>query len=199
MFDSTNERAGVDEVYQVAGNTSNLTVEADRRGAGDVLVSAGMIQVTPDGKAPPPMSAMRLGMCLLRMHSEWDGSSRRPKEHGKAPTPMTGSDLRLLANGLKSRPTVWGQLAPWLALKGIQSEIGAEALLHWLSPTCHACEGHGLKKVPNAPALSARRCNKCHGTGHKPHPEGSAKVLVYLDDCVSRARVTLKARLRSAA
>lgn len=186
MFDSTNERATVEETYQVAGNTSNLTVEADRRGAGDVLIAAGW-------------SPSRLGMALLRMHSEWDGSSRRPKAYGKAPTPMTGSDLRLLANGLKSRPTVWGQLAPWLALKGIQSEIGAEALLHWLSPTCHACEGHGLKKVPNAPALSARRCNKCHGTGKKPHPEGSAKVLVYLDDCVSRARVSLKVRLRSAA
>lgn len=180
------DKPGIEEIYQVAGNTSNLTVEADRRGAGDVLIAAGW-------------SPSRLGMALLRLHSEWDGCSRHPKEQGKAPTPMTGSDLRLLANSLKGRSAVWGQLAPWLAVKGIACEIGAEALLHWLHPVCHVCEGHGLKKVPNAPALSARRCNKCHGTGHKPHPQGSAKVLVYLDECVSRARVTLKARLRSAA
>jgi hypothetical protein len=152
MFDSTNEKPGVDEVYQVAGNTSNLTVEADRRGAGDVLIAAGW-------------SPSRLGMALLRLHSAWDAHKPRA---GRAP--LTPSDLHLLANSLKGRPAVWDQLAPWLSLKGIASDIGAAALLHWLHPTCHACEGHGLKKVPNAPALSARRCNKCHGTGHKPHP-----------------------------
>lgn len=184
MFETSNERPTVEESYQVAGNTSNLTVEADVRGAGDVLIAAGW-------------SESRVGMALLRLHSEWDGASKSRREPGKPASAMSGSDLRLLATSLKSRPAVWAQLAPWLALKGIASEVGAAALLHWLHPSCPHCDGHGLKRAKDAPALTARQCSKCHGTGHRPHPQGSAKVLVFLDDCVSRARQSLKNRLRN--
>ena len=53
----------LDERYTSATVTSNLRVEADKRGAGDVLIAFGW-------------SASRIGAALLRLHSEWDGVSR---------------------------------------------------------------------------------------------------------------------------
>jgi hypothetical protein len=213
----------VEEQYQTAGNTSNLTVEADRRGAGDVLIAAGW-------------SPSRVGMALLRLHSEWHALAKPKRASKETLEALTGrlkadeakareaaewkgeryvapkesaaeraareaqrwyaNELRLLAQGLKSRPVVWEQIGQWIAIKGISPEVAAEALLHWLDPTCRTCDGHGLRKVPNQPALSARQCHKCHGTGHTPHPHGSAKLLSWMDDCVQKARQSLKKRLR---
>lgn len=224
MFDNVNERADVEEVYQVAGNTSDLRVVADRRGAGDVLIAAGW-------------SESRVGMALLRLHSEWNALAK-PRRIGKPAldviaarikaqdaseratatklgrkhdTPKQSAqvraaeeaqrwytnELRIMANGLKSRSAAWALLAPWIEQKGINPDVMAEALLYWLDPTCRACDGHGLRKIPDQPALSARQCHKCGGTGNRPHPHGTAKVLVYLDECVSRARQSLKKRLHS--
>lgn len=190
---NTSERPGIDEQYQVAGNTSSLKVEADRRGAGDVLIAAGWSQ-------------SRVGMALLRLHSEWD-SAAKPKrltadQIREMKIPKAEADrwyvaeLRLLAQTLKSRPVVWQQLNHWMTLKAIDPETIAAALLYWLDPTCKECDGHGLRKVPNAPTLSARQCHKCHGAGHTAHPHGSARVLVYIDDCVQKARRSMKNRLR---
>jgi hypothetical protein len=221
--DNDNQRPGVDEQYQTAGNTSDLTVEADRRGAGDVLIAAGWNQ-------------SRVGMALLRLHSEWNAlakpkranhqalealatrfkaddaqaraAAERKGERYTAPKESAAeratkeaqrwyaNELRLMAQGLKSRAVVWEQIGHWIAIKGIGPEVAAEALLHWLDPTCRVCDGHGLRKVPNQPALSAKQCHKCHGTGHTPHPHGSAKLLVWMDDCVQKARQSLRKRLR---
>lgn len=218
------ERAGVDEQYQTASNTSNLKVESDRRGAGDVIIAAGW-------------SPSRVGMALLRLHSEWD-SAVKPRKPGRAAidakvaqykaedavarsrchkpnceicaparSPIDraqayfdqemASDLRLLAVSLKARPIVWEQIGHWVALKGIAPSVAAEALLHWLNPVCPACDGLKLKKVPNSPALSARQCSKCHGTGERTRPADSTKVLNYIDDCCQKARQSLKSRLRN--
>ena len=62
---SMTDKPSVDETYSRAGNTSNLTVEADRRGDADVLIAAGMVGASKS-----------LGMALLRLHSEYDGASR---------------------------------------------------------------------------------------------------------------------------
>lgn len=223
MFDGNdNQRPGIEEQYQTAGNTSDLTVEADRRGAGDIMIAAGWSQ-------------SRVGMALLRLHSEWHALAKPRRadrqalesvtarikgddEQARATAARKGekyqppkaspamraqeeadrwfaSELRLLANGLKSRPVVWEQVGQWIAVKGIAPQIAAEALLHWLSPNCPHCV-NGLRKVPDQPALSARQCHKCHGTGHTPHPHGSAKLLSWMDDCVQKARQSLKRRLR---
>lgn len=259
MFDGTdNDKPGVDEQYQTAGNTSDLTVEADRRGAGDVMIAAGW-------------SPSRVGMALLRLHSEW-GSAAKPRKPTKAvvdacaetiraedaqdkanrekangelarlqdlqakepnfdraveimhlrrlyqsgalPLPEVkrgnlqerahqraaqwyASELRLLAQGLKSREVVWQQVGLWIAQKEIDPDIAAEALLYWLDPTCRTCDGHGLRKVQDQPALSARQCHKCSGTGHVPHPQGTGKLLAWMDDCVQKARQSLGKRLHN--
>lgn len=181
MLADQNERPDVSERYETATNASRLLLEEHRTGAADVLVAAGW-------------SPTRIGMALLRLHSEWSSASVRGQREGRVVSP---TDMRLLANGLKSRGAVWAQLSPWLAVKEIDPEIGARALLHWIAPTCTVCNGHGLLKVPNQPALSARQCRKCHGTGKKLAPHGSGRVLEYLDYCVGLARGSLKRRLRN--
>lgn len=180
MLADTNDRPGLDERYETATNASRIQLEEHRTGAADVLVAAGW-------------SPTRIGMALLRLHSEWSSADVRGRREGRN---INHTDMLLLANGLKSRAAVWAQLSPWLALKAIDPEIGARALLHWLHPVCLHCNGLGMLKVANQPALSGRQCRRCNGTGHRPHPAGAARVLVHLDYCVSVARGSLKQRLR---
>lgn len=225
MLDTNEARPDISERYETATHASRILLEEHRTGAADVLVAAGW-------------SPTRIGMALLRLHSEWTAAAK-PKRLSAASVaqlaimvrrddnaaqdsatargvryepPKTSAqqraqaeadkwfanELRLLAIGLKSRATVREQLAPWAAGRGIASEVVAEALLHWLSPTCPHCDGHGLRKVPNSPALSARQCSKCQGTGNKPAPQGSGKVLAHIDYCLGVARGSLTKRLRSA-
>lgn len=59
----------INERYETAGNTSNLTIGGGmvpkdaRSGAADVIAAAGM-------------SDSRLGMALMRLHSEWSSASK---------------------------------------------------------------------------------------------------------------------------
>lgn len=63
------EKRGVEEAYQVAGNSSDLRVEGDVRGDADLMIAAGW-------------SDSRVGIALLRLHSEWDRAEKPRK-----PTP----------------------------------------------------------------------------------------------------------------
>lgn len=200
------DKPDVTEVYRVAAGTSNLRVEADRRGAGDILIAAGW-------------NHSRLGMALLRLASEWD-SAAKPRKIGPAqikalsltmpgangkPDIMRArreaaawyaSELRLLAQSLKSRATVLEQLMLWASLKGVRGDTVSLALMHWLDHACKVCDGHGLLKAPDSPALSARRCHACHGTGSVTEPDGAARVIGYVEYCLNAARSSLKQRLR---
>lgn len=233
MLADTNDRPDVSEIYEVAGNTSNLKMVEERRGAADVIAAAGMAQ-SFDGP-PPAYSMLRTGMALLRLHSEWssaakprrmcaaaleeiirrlqaadrqaEATARRNGEPYTRPGPVAhraqaeaerwfASELRLLAISLKSRAAVWDQLTPWAAIKGHDPEDVAEALLYWLAPGCRNCEGRGQARVPGTPKLTGRLCHKCQGTGNAPHPRGTARILGHLDEAVSKARQSLKKRLR---
>lgn len=221
MLNDTNEKPGIVERYETAGNTSDLTVEGDVRGAGDMLIAAGMATHIPAGQVLPEVSQLRIGMALLRLHSEWSGlakpkradpelirslAERMPDERGRpdahsarrAAHDWYVNELRILANGLKSRSTLWRELAPWLARKGIEADTAAGAILHWLDPTCRVCDGLKQRKVVGQPALSAKVCHACAGTGQAHRPKGSGRVLQYMDDAAQRARTALRRRLRAA-
>jgi hypothetical protein len=197
----------VEERYQSACSTSSLKVEAEKGGSADVLIAAGW-------------SDSRVGMALLRLHSEYDGAAK-PKRMGEAAIRalaeanpddrgkprMTWArteslmwhrrELRLLAQSLKSRASVLEQLTQWAAMKGIDPALVGPAVHHWLAPTCVVCDGHGRRKLPDAPALSGKPCHACNGSGHTPHPQGSARVLGHIDYVVQVARNSLKKRLRA--
>jgi len=110
MTTSTDDHpATVDEIYQSASNTSNLRVEADRRGPGDVIIAAGW-------------SMSRLGMGLLRLHSEWDASEKPPKPTKASIEALVGTFQRALP----------GEYAPVLAGNKPRPLTGAEAVHHLL-------------------------------------------------------------------
>lgn len=251
MTTSTDDHpAAVDEIYQSASNTSNLRVEADRRGPGDVIIAAGW-------------SMSRLGMGLLRLHSEWDASEKPPKPTkasiealvgtfqralpgeyapvlaGNKPRPLTGAEavhyaarwhaheVGMLLGKLKALPDVREQVT----LKALRWGMGRElfqgaspdntmplhpaaerreevaratgkasaVIRYWLDQTCGACHGLKWQQIPGTPALSAKPCHHCCGSGFGavPHQEQGKRLANYLDDCVSRARQSLKNRLRA--
>lgn len=208
MYDSGNDRPGITETYQTATNTSDLTVEADRRGAGDVLIAAGW-------------SDSRLGQTLIRLRGEWDaaGKPRRATEAdieriaAKMPDPKGRPNvkkartavllgyakaIRVRAEQMKTRPEAMRLLLEWAVLRGVEPEVIGPALTHWLAPTCPVCDGHGRRKLPDAPVLG-KACHHCNSTGIKPQPLGAARVLNYLQDCVGKADNSMKRRLRPGA
>ena len=179
MFD-TQDRPGIEETYQVAGNTSNLAVEADKRGAADVLIAAGW-------------SPTRIGAALMRLHSEYDAAQR--KGEGR-------TDVQLLRSKLRSLSSVTEQLAlkahDW-RMEDPKAKAQAVALW-WLDRSCRRCTGRKFELIPGAPALSNRVCKACGGTGETriPHGVEGRRMAVFMDDCVSRARESIKNRLRQA-
>lgn len=214
----------VAERYEAATGTSNLTVfggmvpDGHSSASGDVVLAAGMSQ-SRTGMAllrlhsewaalakPRRPSALVVEAKVAEFKAD-DALRRSRGTYAPIASPteraasyferQMASDLRLLAVGLKSRPKVWEHLGAWAAVKGVSPDTVAAALLHWLSPRCHVCEGHGLRKAPNSPALSARQCHKCHGSGELTRPEGTAKVLNYIDDSCQKARESLSRRLRN--
>jgi hypothetical protein len=202
----TTDRPSIEERYETACSASTLKVNAERGGPADMLIAAGW-------------SEHQTGMALLRLHSEYQGAAK-PKRLGPAQIATLAvqhrdkegrpnrqkaqaeaarwyaNELRLLAISLKSRPAVWAQLLPWSQAKGIPQEQVAQALFHFLDPVCSHCGGHGLHKAKDAPALSAKQCRVCNGTGTKAIPEGGGRVLSYISHCTSQARQSISKRLR---
>lgn len=197
-------------------------VPKDRRaGQGDVVAAAGLAggRLRPDGQGgyvllPPNDSSM--GMALLRLHSEWS-SAAKPRRIGpevvaKLAEQMRRQDamdraqeesqrwytneVRLLATRLKSRHDALAQLAQWAAGKGIGHDTAAEALLHWLDPSCPHCNGLGVRHFEHQ---AARTCHKCHGAGERERPTGSWLVLQKIEYALSVARGKLRKRLRRSA
>ena len=175
------EARTVDEAYSSAGNTSDLTVKAERRSDADVLIASGM---TPG----------LLGAALLRLHSEWDGTAK--------PRKLTETDARLLYGSLKTLPKVIYAVGQWAARKGYSDpyELAGGAVAYWLDCVCHACSGRGREQMANAsrPTLG-NLCRACGGNGRRRPPAGEAgkDVLRLMDESVERARWSIKKRLRN--
>jgi hypothetical protein len=209
MKDQDNPPPGITERYGVATQTSDLTVsgvDGARGGAGDMMIAAGW-------------SPSRLGTALMRLHGEWDSAAKPPKvtatlvralsltvrdARGRPDTVRArqiaarwyANELRILALGLRSRRTVIEELNAWGAIKGIAPSVISAAVHHWLNHVCPVCDGHGLRRVPDQPALSARRCHDCRGTGEVTEPAGVARVIGYVEYCTNAAGSSLCVRLR---
>ena len=211
MTTMTDCHPDIEERYLVAGNTSDLSVCHERRGAADLLIAAGW-------------SPSRLGAAALRLHSEWSAAAlpRRPDReqiarialdlpllNGKPDLAHANRvalswhqvELRRVFDRLRSLPALRDQLAVQALQRGMSSPaaLAAEVLCHWLDPVCPTC--HGLKFMPvkNAPALSAKVCPACRGLGRTDPPQGQDGrwLLNYLDRCVAVARGSIKKRLHA--
>lgn len=196
------EKRGIEEAYQVAGNSSDLRVEADRRSDAEILIAAGW-------------SDSRVGIALLRLHSEWDRAEKPRKptpamiealhavtpyirpanfvmcasamdKHWKAEPAMRMElakkqaqgwymdEMAKLVNKLKSLPAVRAQLVAYVPKWGIaEASIKVPAVIaYWLDQTCHHCHGLKFLQVAGAPVLSTKACRACHGSGIAPVPHG---------------------------
>jgi hypothetical protein len=120
-------------------------------------------------------SPSRLGAALMRLHSEQDA-----------------------AESLRSFAGVHEQLDVQASRWGMPVATTSAVLTYWLAPLCKACQGRKFETVPDSPALSAKRCGCCRGEGVARIPCGDdgRKLLGYIEDCLSRARDSIKARLR---
>lgn len=180
---ATTEKPTIDETYSRAGNTSDLTVDPEARGAADVLIAAGMVGLSP---------SKSLGMALMRLHSEYDGAARLRDG-------ATAIDVALLAARLRQLPGVVGMVTERASVWGME-QPGAKALavvLWWLDKRCKRCTGRLYERIPGSPGLSNIRCRSCNGTGeaHLPHGSDGRRLVNYMDASLHAGRDGLKKRL----
>jgi len=181
------DKASIDEIYSRAGNTSNLTVEADKRGAGDVLIAAGM-----EGQGLRPSKS--LGLALMRLHSEYDSTSRLRDG-------ATAIDVALLAAKLRGLPGVVTKVAEQATTWNMERprDKALSSVLWWLDKHCKRCTGRLWEPILGTPALSSIRCRACNGTGEAPLPHGSdgRRLVNYIEASLHAGRHGLKRRLQA--
>lgn len=119
-------------------------------------------------------SASRVGAALLRLHTKVD---------------RTG--LEQVHAQLAIQATRWRIERP--------EAVAAAVLSWWLSKNCRACSGRKYELVSGTPALSAKQCKLCRGSGEMDLPagQGGKRLASFIDDCVSRARESIKNRLHA--
>lgn len=69
----------------------------------------------------------------------------------------------------------------------------------WLAQCCPVCSGRKFQVVQSTNRLSAKLCPACSGTGLRlvPHQQQGRQLACWFDQCVERARASIKIRLRS--
>ena len=174
------DRAGIEEQYCQAAQSSNLRCEAEKRGAADILIASGM-------------SGRGLGGALMRLHSEFS--------RGGAPMrSATKTDHILMMQRLTSFRAVLEAMTTQAERWDIErpGKAALAVVAHWLDSTCGHCEGRGKERIKDTPTLSGKNCKHCHGTGHTALPYGSAgrRLEGYMQDCINRWRQLTAKRLR---
>lgn len=217
------ERRTIDEAYTSATASSNLRLEAERRGDADVLIASGL-------------NPVRMGSALLRLHTEYDCVARAQQRTagsfaGAVTTPAwkachgpqsplvnhrteasaakamalkaNAQEAALMLAQLRTLPEVRGALkAEMLKWDAEDAEtVVAEVLRWWLRSTCPACGGTCYEAVAGTGRLSARVCKACRGNGKTPLPCGQIgrRLANYMDDCISSARQSIRKRLHPVA
>lgn len=203
-----NEVRSIEEMYESACSTSNMDVKADEINSADALIAAGW-------------SSARLGMALMRLHSEYEGSAKPKMPDARAIERIAGlmvtsvitkkeayslareqaqkwyaNELSLFRLKLKTVPEVSHQLYLRAERRGTPVEAVGPSLAWWLDQKCVPCGGLGKTTIPGTPALSAHNCPACRGSGkkHQPHGENGRWLTNLMDSSVNSARKSLKGR-----
>lgn len=214
MHDDSDQQRSVSEAYASAVTSTNMRVEADRRGDADVIIAAAW-------------SMSRVGSVLLRLHSEFDRSERpRPvqPEQFLALVPLKVGQARVsekdrasraralahganvaaisqLLSGLHSMPAACVQVADRCARWGMHdADAAARTMVRWwLHSRCPACGGTMYQVAPGAQRHTGKACKACHGVGTVPVPLGQdgRRVANWMDSAVEAARHQIRNRLRA--
>lgn len=210
----TEDKPGIEEAYLTASTTSNLKVEAERRGAGDILIAVGW-------------SPSRLGAGLARLHTDWD-KAEKPARADRAQVERMAAELRVqdakdvlaakaagvpygrpasatsraqataqewyaaevssLVGRLNALPAVYSQITLKMLRWNIQdAEHKAAGLIRWwLNQTCPVCDGTKLQVVEGTHRHNGKVCKHCSGTGLReiPHGQEGRRVANFMDSCV---------------
>lgn len=205
---TTEDRKTIEESYESATHATSLKVESETRGSADMLIAAGW-------------SDARLGMALMRLHSEYEGSAKPKMPDARAIERIAGlmvtnvitkkeayslareqaqkwyaNELSLFRLKLKTVPEVSHQLYLRAERRGTPVEAVGPSLAWWLDQKCVPCGGLGKTTIPGTPALSAHNCPACRGSGkkHQPHGENGRWLTNLMDSSVNSARKSLKGR-----
>lgn len=202
-----------------AGNTSDLTVELDRRRPVDVLIAAGL--------APSV-----IGRMLDQLVSEWDGCAKprrlTPAEVERVAStlprvrgPRSGKADQLDMAGAATQVAVWfaserrtslmrlktlpkltdprAGLIPWLAAQGVASTeaVLLDVLGWYLDRCCARCNGTKWQVIGGTNRQSTKACPSCSGRGESriPHGEVGRRIVCHLEECAARGRAGTKAAL----
>lgn len=165
----------IEELYTASIRSSNLRCDT-RDGTPirhiDVVTAFGM-------------SRSAMGLALMRLHTEWDGSEiRAGRDFGS---------VEMLS--LRSTRTVMLGLANWLERAGARDakETSARAIEYWLNRNCQRCKGAG-EIVTNG---LLHNCPVCKGakTRREPNDPIMRKAINFLDDCCASARGAARKKL----
>lgn len=175
----------VEELYESASNSKDLSLTSDKRTDADVLIAAGW-------------SDSLIGMALLRLHSEWEGAEKPRKPQTKEEGIWYENELAMLRMKLKTLPQVMPHLLARAEKRRFPKEAIGPVLAWWLDQSCRSCDGHGKTKIPGTPALSAHNCQACNGSGKRQIPYRSIgkAIACDFDDLVNRGRQSLSRRLK---
>lgn len=201
----------VEERYTTATHTSNMRVEADKRGDADLMIAAGWCSST-------------LGSALLRLHSEWDGLAK-PRKMTKAAieayaATLDGTEkqkllvanrdatawhiheIKLMLGQLKGLPSVREQLIVTAHRMGIANpvDVAVAVLVWWLDHVCLSCHGQQREVIKDTPILSDVVCPVCRGSGERelPHGQDGRAIERVIKESLGMARTGIKKRLHRA-
>lgn len=188
------EKRTIEEAYSSATTTSDLRVEADRRGDADILIAAGW-------------SMSRIGSALLRLHSEYDSAAHpahtTAKDFGgdkKAAHRHNLHETALMLGRLKAMPSVREQVRIQALRWNMEgaTDIAARMVQWWLCQVCPECHGTKFIAATGTGRLTARACGTCKGTGLAEIPCGAAgrRLANWMDETLHAGRRDISRRLR---
>lgn len=203
---SNDERRSLDEAYLCATNASDLTLNPDRICAATHLIAAAV-------------SGNRMGSALLHLVAEWSSADKPrkmteaeiearakelPKNKGKPDIRRARTEALLgYATGMRHRAhrligwlPALSIMGEWAVSRGVDVDLLSPALYHFLNKTCPVCDGHGFRKLPDAPVLG-KRCHHCEGSGEWPRPLGAQRVHDWLQGCIAKARMDRQSAIRA--
>lgn len=215
----TNETRTTEEAYCSATTADNLRVAVDTQGDADILIAAGwsksrlgaaLMRLRSEWDAASrrgvhaPRKPTRAAVAAMAAELNMTRDVKLgPEQLAAARAELDRRyvlELKETMRQLKTLPSVRLNVSIKVAIEGAQDSelLCAQILMHWLSPVCQACHGVKFQLAPGGTSLSERGCRTCGATGQATPPGGELgkRMSLYLDDCVSLARSSIRARLR---
>lgn len=135
------DRPSALERLSVAMSASDLTVDANHRGAVDYIAALGIAATRHAAVASP----------MMRVHL-----AGRPE------------DLRAAFHAVLALVKKLNVKKNWRLAGHSMTAVALHALSHHVDPTCPHCHGRKFELLDGSPTLSTKVCRHCHGTGRRP-------------------------------